>query len=100
MAVSDELPRLSSRTPKTERKDHIIETPFKQLKQLLTCNALHSSSLLKVASELFLKHTVGPLDFLLFAQLLAIAHQLSAPEEASSMLTREEVSLVYRALVR
>src|SRR5205807_916687 len=78
--------------------DHVGQPSFEQLQQGHAGDAARSLGRLEIPAELILEHAVDALDFLLFAQLDAVAGELGLPRLA--MLAGREVALLDRTLLR
>src|SRR4029077_7978180 len=78
--------------------DYVVQPPLQRDDQVFAGWTLNAQRFLKVAAELPLQQAVGALDLLLLAQLQAVAGYLGSSR--LSMLTRNEVALFNRALLR
>ena len=88
MTVINELPRLTTRSREPSPVNGIIQTTLKEEQQVLTRYSLHSRRAFEVITELTLEDEIDALDFLLLAQLLAVANQGLTPAQRIAMLSR------------
>src|SRR4029453_17233133 len=80
MAVAHHLPRLAAGGRHAEAEDHVVESAFEELEQVLAGAALLALGALEVAAELRLQDAVDVLRLLLLPQLDAVVGQLGAGE--------------------
>src|SRR5450755_188591 len=76
--MSDQLARLRPARCQVQAVDDVIEPPFEQLQEDLTCLPRHALGLAEVVLELRLEHAVVLAHLLLFAQLAAVLRDLLA----------------------
>ena len=97
VTVSYELTSFLTAVCKTDSVDNVIETSFKKVEEVFTCNAFGLFCLLEVTLELVLENAVVSLCLLLFAELYSVfLYVLSA----ITVLAGNGRMLLYCALAR
>jgi hypothetical protein len=87
VTVIDQLSGLTAGSGKTSAIDGIVEAPLQQKQQVLARDSLHAGSTFEVVAKLPFKNEVDAFDFLLLAQLLAVANERFATAQRVTMLS-------------
>ena len=97
VAVADDLPGLGAAGAEAHAVDHAVQAALQVLHQVLARDALLQRGLFEGVAELAFQHAVHAADFLLFAKLQAVAHDLLGA--IFTVLSGDEVALFDRALL-
>ena len=98
MAVTDNLPCLTTRSCKSQTECNAVQTPLQLLDQQFASHTRRRIGLFVVRAKLAFQRKVHTLGLLLFAQLQAIADNFGLA--VATVLARSEVPLLNGALVR
>ena len=77
VTMAHNLPGLCTTGGQTHPVKHTVQAAFEAAQQVLTGDALHPCGFFKGVAELTFQNAVNPADLLLFAELQAVAYQLS-----------------------